>query len=161
PLTVTFTTRAEYTGGGIIRYRWDFQGDGIYDTNDPGARNYTFTYTQKGLFQSTLEVLNDKGQTITAVVPITVTGRPPVPTASVSPSNGAVPLQVALSGTATDPDGTIVLYEWDFEGDGTFDFTSTTTGSTSHTYSQAGTFNALFRVTDNEGMTATAVVTAT
>jgi flagellar hook assembly protein FlgD len=161
PLTVTFTTRAEYTDGAIIRYRWDFQGDGIYDTNDPGARNYTFTYTQKGSFKATLEVLNDKGQTATAALVITVTGRPPVPTASVNPSNGAVPLQVVLSGTATDPDGMITLYEWDFEGDGVFDFTSTTTGNTTHTYGQPGTFNAVFRVTDNDGLTATAAATAT
>jgi PKD repeat protein len=161
PLTVVFTTRAEYTDGAIIRYRWDFQGDGIYDTSDPGARNYTFTYTQKGAYKATLEVLNDKGQTVTAVIPISVTGRPPVPSASVNPSNGAVPLLVNFFGTATDPDGTIARYEWDFEGDGTFDYTSTTTGNTSHTYADAGTFGALFRVTDNEGLTATAVATAT
>ena len=161
PLTVSFTTKAEYTDGAIIRYRWDFQGDGIYDTNDPGARNYTFTYTQKGAFKATLEVLNDKGQTVTAVIPISVTGRPPVASASVNPSNGAVPLLVNFFGTATDPDGTIARYEWDFEGDGTFDYTSTTTGNTTHTYADAGTFGALFRVTDNEGLTATAVATAT
>ena len=172
PLTVNFTTKAEYTDGAIIRYRWDFQGDGIYDTSDPGARNYTHTYTQKGIFNATLEVLNDKGEEVlndkgekegitTAVIPITVTSRPPVPSASVNPSNGAVPLAVSLFGSATDIDGTIVRYEWDFEGDGTFDFTSTTTGNTTHTYAEAGTFGAVFRVTDNDGMTATAVATAT
>jgi flagellar hook assembly protein FlgD len=161
PLVVNFTTKAEYTDGAIIRYRWDFQGDGIFDTNDPGARNYTRTYTTKGTFNATLEVLNDKDQIATAVIPITVTGRPPVPTASVNPSNGAIPLLVNFSGSATDPDGTIAKYEWDYQGDGTFDFTSTTTGNTSFTYATTGTFNAVFRVTDNEGLTATAVATAT
>jgi flagellar hook assembly protein FlgD len=161
PLTVTFTTQAEYTDGAIIRYRWDFQGDGIYDTNDPGARNYTFTYTQRGIFKATLEVLNDKKQVATATVPITVTGRPPVPTASVNPSNGAVPLQVSLLGAATDPDGTIVRYEWDVDGDGVFEFTSATTGNTTHTYAEPGAFHAVFRVTDSEGLTATAPATAT
>jgi flagellar hook assembly protein FlgD len=161
PLVVNFTTKAEYTDGAIIRYRWDFRGDGIYDTNDPGARNYSHTYTIKGTFNATLEVLNDKGQIATAVIPITVTSRPPVPSASINPSNGAVPLQVNLFGSATDADGTIVRYEWDFEGDGTYDFTSTTTGNTSHTYAGEGTFNAVFRVTDNDGLTATAVATAT
>lgn len=161
PLTVNFTTKAEYTDGGILRYRWDFQGDGVYDTNDPGARNYTFTYTQKGTFKATLEVLNDKGQTVTSAIAITVTGRPPVPSASVSPSNGAVPLAVSFFGTATDPDGTIARYQWDFEGDGIFDFTSTTTGNTTHTFASDGVFAAMFKVTDNEGLTATAVATAT
>jgi PKD repeat protein len=72
-----------------------------------------------------------------------------------------VPLQVNLLGAATDPDGAIATYEWDFDGNGTFDFASTTTGNTTHTYADAGTFNAVFRVTDNEGLTATAVATAT
>ena len=161
PLTVTFVTRAEYTDGAILRYRWDFQGDGIFDTNDPGARNYTRTITQKGTFNAVLEVLNDHNQITTATATYTVTGNPPVATASVNPSNGAVPLTVNFNGSATDKDGTIVKFEWDFQGDGVFDYTSTTTGNTSHTFNAEGTFNALFRVTDNEGLTGTARVTAT
>lgn len=159
PLTVTFITKAIYTTGAILRYRWDFQGDGIFDTSDPGARNYTRTYAQKGVFNAVLEVLNDRNQIATATIPITVTGKPPTATAGVLPSNGAVPLNVAFSGSGTDPDGTIIRFEWDFEGDGIFDFTSATTGNTSHMYKAQGTFNALLRVTDNDGMTATAPVT--
>jgi PKD repeat protein len=161
PLTVTFITRAFYTGGGIIRYRWDFEGDGIFDTSDPGARNYTRTFTQKGIYNAVLEVMNDRNQITTASVTITVSGRPPTAAASVNPSNGASPLTVNFTGSGTDTDGTIVKYEWDFEGDGTFDFTSSTTGNTTHVYNSAGTFNAVFRVTDNDGLTATAQVTAT
>ena len=161
PLTVTFITKAIYTDGAILRYRWDFQGDGVFDTTDPGARNYTRTFSQKGTFNALLEVLNDKNQTATATVSYTVTGNPPVATASVNPSNGPVPLDVNLIGSGTDVDGTIVKFEWDFEGDGVFDFTSATTGNTTHTFSSAGTFNAVFRVTDNEGLTGSAQVTAT
>jgi PKD repeat protein len=161
PLTVNFITKAEYTDGAIIRYRWDFQGDGIFDTNDPGARNYSHTFTQKGTFNAVLEVTNDKNQVATQTVPIVVTGSPPVATASLNPSNGAIPLLVNFTGAGTDKDGTIVKFEWDFDGNGTFDFTSTTTGNTTHNYDTAGTFNAVFRVTDNEGLTGTAKVTTT
>jgi PKD repeat protein len=161
PSTVTFITRAEYTDGAIIRYRWDFQGDGIFDTGDPGARNYTFTFTQKGTFNAVLEILNDKNQTTSTTVAITVTGNPPIPIPSINSSNGAAPLTVNFTGRGFDADGTIVKYEWDFEGDGVFDFVSTTTGNTAHTYSAAGTFNAVFRVTDNDGLTGTEISTAT
>jgi PKD repeat protein len=161
PLTVTFTTKAEYTDGAITRYRWDFQGDGIFDTSDPGARDYTRTFTQKGTFNAVLEVTNDKNQVATKTVPIRVTGSPPVATASLDPSNGAIPLLVSFTGSGTDSDGTIAKFEWDFDGNGTVDFTSTTTGNTTHTYPTAGTYNAVFRVTDNEGLTATAKVTTT
>ncbi len=159
PLTVTFISKAEYTDGVIKRYRWDLDGDGVFEISDPGARNHTFTYTQKGTYRAVLEVMNDKGQVATATVTITVTGVPPTASADAIPSNGAVPLTVSFLGFGSDPDGLIVNYEWDFDGDGAFDFVSTTTGSTTHTYAAQGTFNALFRVTDNDGLTATARVT--
>lgn len=161
PLAVTFTTKAEYTDGAIIRYRWDFQGDGVFDTNDPGARDFTRTFTQKGTFDAKLEVLNDKNQTTTATVKIVVSGGPPTATASINPSNGPAPLTVNFTGAGTDSDGMIKKFEWDFDGDGTFDFSSPTTGNTSHVFDSAGTFNSVFRVTDNDGLTATARVTAT
>jgi flagellar hook assembly protein FlgD len=160
PLTVTFITKAEYTDGGITRYRWDFQGDGVFDTNEPGARDFTRTFNQKGTFNALLEVRNDKNEIVTATVPIVVSGSAPRATASVNPSNGPVPLAVNFTGTGTDPDGQITKFEWDFDGNGTFDFSSTTTGNASHTYNTAGTFHAVFRVTDNDGQTATARVTA-
>ena len=50
-----------------------------------------------------------------------------------------------------DPDGEIVLYEWDFEGDGVFDWNSTETGNTVHVYHKEGAYNATLRVTDNNG----------
>ncbi len=161
PLTVNFTTNAEYSDGAIRRYRWDFQGDGIFDTSDPGERNYTYTYTSQGVFDAVLEVLNDQNETAVASVSITVTGNPPSATASIDPSNGQVPLTVNFTGVGSDADGQIVLYEWDFEGDGVFDFSSTNTGSTSYTYSSPGTYDAVFRVTDDDGLTATASATAT
>jgi PKD repeat protein/flagellar hook assembly protein FlgD len=161
PLAVTFITRAENTDANIIRYRWDFQGDGVFDTDDPGARNYSRTFTQTGIFNAVLEVSDDKNRTVTATVKITVTGNPPVATARIDPSNGPVPLAVNFTGSGTDRDGRITKFEWDFQGDGVFDFSSATTGNTTFTYATAGTYNAVFRVTDNDGLTGTAVVAAT
>jgi PKD repeat protein len=60
-----------------------------------------------------------------------------------------------LNGVATDPDNDIVLYEWDFDGDGTFDHTSQNDGRTTYAYSRTGTYLATFRVTDSHGETAT------
>lgn len=60
---------------------------------------------------------------------------------------------VYLNGTGSDPDGTIVLYEWDFDGDGTYDWSSPTSGYATHTYNDTGTYVAILRVTDNDGAT--------
>ncbi len=161
PLTVTYRTRGEYTGGSILRYRWDFDGDGVYDTSEVGARDFSRTFTTPGIRNARLEIQNDKLQTTSATVTINVGGNPPAATASVNPSNGSIPLAVTFTGTGTAGSNPVNKYEWDFQGDGIFDFTSTTTGTTTFTYTSAGTFNAVFRVTDTAGLTATAAATAT
>jgi|GEM_PF-6889283 len=162
PLNVNFTTGGYDPVGTIQIFRWDFDGNGSWDTYDTVARDYTHTYSHSGTYHPALYVQSSTGDTDTNSVTITVSNSPPTAKADVNPSNGAVPLVVQLTGTGTDPDGSIVLYEWDFDGDGTFDWSSTTTGTTSHTYTAEGTYHAVFRVTDNEGAaaTATAITTA-
>lgn len=54
-------------------------------------------------------------------------------------------------GIGIDIDGKIINYEWDLDGDGSYDWESTTTGITSYTYKILGIYNVTFRVTDNEG----------
>ncbi|MEW5759904.1 MAG: PKD domain-containing protein [Candidatus Thermoplasmatota archaeon] len=56
-----------------------------------------------------------------------------------------------FSGIGRDADGWIVYYEWDFDGDELYDWSSNDTGIASHTYYKVGTYNAKFRVTDNKG----------
>ncbi len=161
PLTVHFTTDGEDPAGTIEVFRWDFNGDGTWDTYDTVARDYTRTYNSSGTYNAVLYVQCSTGQTATATLTITVQNNPPVVSADVLPSNGAVPLTVQLHGTAHDVDGQIVLYEWDFDGDGIYDWTSTTTGDTSYTYTTTGTHNAIFRATDNQGASTTASAVTT
>lgn len=62
---------------------------------------------------------------------------------------------VYFSGTGTDSDGSVVKSEWDFDGDGTYDWNSDTTASTTHVYDTPGTYFAVLRVTDDSGNTDT------
>lgn len=50
-----------------------------------------------------------------------------------------------------DTDGSIVLYEWDFEGDGTYDWSSTVPLPIAHKYVLEGIYNPVLRVTDDDG----------
>ncbi|MHC4955364.1 MAG: PKD domain-containing protein [Planctomycetota bacterium] len=59
-----------------------------------------------------------------------------------------------------DSDGTIVSYEWDVDGDGLYDYW-TTSSAIQHTYGASGTYEATVRVTDDRGATDTASVTVT
>ena len=82
------------------------------------------------------------------------------PTASPSlPTSPVAHTLTGLSGTGSDADGSIVRYEWDFTNDGTFDYSSASTASTTHDYGTAGTYLAKLRVTDNQGAIGLSVVT--
>ncbi len=78
--------------------------------------------------------------------------------ASAHLTSGVAPLDVSFSATTT---GTITKYEWDFEGDGTFDFSSATSPAASHTYPTPGTFHPTIQVTAADGKTATDTVEIT
>ena len=72
------------------------------------------------------------------------------------PDVGEVGLPMSFQCTASDPDGSIVLYEWDFNDDGVVDYSSTTVGTTSATPAASAT-RAKVRVTDDDGGIAIAV----
>jgi len=91
-----------------------------------------------------------------------------VPTAklSVDKSSGELPLTVSFDASqSSDPDGSLVSYEWDFDGDGLFNEAGAETLAfndplpAAFTYLQAGNFEAALRVTDNDGAADTAVRT--
>ena len=82
------------------------------------------------------------------------------PTADAGPDRGVDTFiwsgdEVQFNGTGADIDGTVVKYEWDFDGDGSYDWSSTTSGVAAHSYDEAGTYTARLRVTDDTGYTAT------
>ena len=98
------------------------------------------------------------GVYMVAVTASNATSQPPVAVASATPTSGTAPLTVAFSSAgSSDPDGSIVAYQWSF-GDGSANATGP---SASHTYMAAGSYTAQLRVTDNAGLTGTKNVTVT
>jgi len=72
------------------------------------------------------------------------------PTAEAGPDiSGYTGRAVLFEGVGTpDPALRIILYEWDFDGDGTFDWNSTLGGSTTHVFQDVLDAEAVFRVTE-------------
>ncbi|MFD4421942.1 PQQ-dependent sugar dehydrogenase [Agromyces sp. NPDC058484] len=69
-------------------------------------------------------------------------------TATPDSSSGA-PLEVEFDASASsDPEDGALTYEWDVDGDGSFDRTGATA---SHTYTELGAYTARLRVTDPQG----------
>ncbi|MFI8526748.1 PQQ-dependent sugar dehydrogenase [Promicromonospora sukumoe] len=64
-------------------------------------------------------------------------------------SSPSAPVEVEFDATgSSDPDGDTLTYEWDVDGDGTFDLTGP---EVTHTYTELGVYTARLRVTDESG----------
>jgi surface antigen len=95
-------------------------------------------------------------QTITA----DATLQPPVANAG-GPYSGFTGEPIVLDASGSnDPDGQISLYEWDWNGDGVYDY-GTGSAQCGHTWPSAFNGNIVLRVTDDDGLTNTATATAT
>jgi PKD repeat protein len=70
---------------------------------------------------------------------------------TVSPANPQVGQNVTFTSTATDPDGDIASWEWDFNYDGTNFDVEATGESTTRSFAQGGTRIVALRVTDTAG----------
>lgn len=93
------------------------------------------------------------GVGMAGVVIVNETGNiPPSAVLTATPSPVEVNATVSFSAAGSaDLDGTITKYEWDLDGDGTYEVDSATTATTSRSYSTVGSRNARLRVTDNVG----------
>lgn len=67
---------------------------------------------------------------------------------------------ITLDASGTTDDGIIVLYEWDIDDNGTYEYSSASS-TQSHIYSQPGTYTIRLRVTDDYGRTDETTTTAT
>lgn len=151
---------AQDLDGYIIEYEWDFDGDGDYDWFASTTGMTTHFYDSPGNYQAILTVTDNLfAQTVVAknITVIELHLEPPIADAG---SDQVAPIgQVLLKGTGFDPDGNIELYEWDFNGDGKFDWNSSDGGIVYYGYTVEGIFNANLRVTDDSGLSATDTVT--
>ena len=116
---------------GIDSYFWDF-GDGDTSTAD----RITHPFSARGSHTVTLRVTDTDGLTDTATVIVEVRNRDP--TASVTPSEGAINLsasqQQGFEVSASDPDNDPLIFEWRVDGvlanaSSRFDFQRNTPGT--------------------------------
>jgi len=75
PLTVDFSSAGtEDPDGDRIAYAWDFDADGTVDSREA---NPTFTYTERGIFDATLRVVDTSGRSASNSVRIIVGNQAP------------------------------------------------------------------------------------
>lgn len=146
----------------IISYEWDF-GDGSVATGEAVSHRYTSKGPDGGRYAVLLEITYrdvNTGEEDVEELTIDVVFSNESVAASIiaTPESGPVPLEVDFDASeSVDPDGEIIEYEWDLDGDSKFDDGEGV--EVSYTYDQKGSYEVTLRVTDNNGEYSTATVT--
>lgn len=167
PLTVTFS--ATPSGGTLpYTYAWDFDGDGVTDSNAPTGQ-YIYSYPSgAGTSVASVTVTDGAGEQVSASRTITVTGASTTTEDdaltvrfNVSPQSGTVPFNAQFQAVVSGGKAPY-SYEWDFDGDGTVDssvqnplYTYNTIGQTAGTDGDTYVHYPVLTVTDSRGITGT------
>jgi PKD repeat protein len=152
--TVTFSSTGtnDPDPGDILTYDWNW-GDA---TAHGSGASPTHAYATGGTKTVTLTVTDNHGATGTDTATVNV-NVPPHAEAN-GPYAGSINQVITFSSaSSTDPDGSIVSYDWNW-GDGTAHGTGV---SPTHPYTSAGTKTVTLTVTDNGPAVATGTDTAT
>ncbi|MBI5359526.1 MAG: PKD domain-containing protein [Planctomycetes bacterium] len=151
PLTVNFSCEAIDSDGTIVAYNWAFGDGGVSTLTSP-----SHTYNSAGNYTATVTVMDNKNAKAISLLTISVTDAvksAPIINVNADSYNGKAPMTVTFTANAFDSDGTIESYYWDFgNGDTSFEQNPV------QTFENKGAYIVTATVTDNDGLTANALV---
>lgn len=150
------------------KLEWDFEGDGIYDWSSviensdwTGKADVTHTYGAAGIYRAVLKVHTEANLSSydNVLVIISANGAPPTAKAAVTYNgitdadkiDGAVPVKAKFDHSQST--GSVVGYQWDFDGDKNTDYyTDSSTATPTYDYKYPGYYVASLTVTDINGL---------
>jgi PKD repeat protein len=137
-------------GQSIVRFDWKFLDEQKWQINLSATP--TYIYTQEGIYNVTLRVIDDEGNFSinTTTVTIIKPNYPPTANFSHLPLKPTTDDVNQFTDLSTDSDGTIVSYYWDFN-----DGITSTERNPTHKYSEHGVYTITLNVTDDGGATNT------
>jgi len=157
----------------MIKYGWDWNGDGTVDQWDNNNGNYynsgqpssmTHTFNTPGTYNIQVKAEDiygkQSGFSLQLTVVITQNQAPTKPTKPSGPASGKPGVSYPYTTSSTDPENYNVAYGWDWNGDGAVDqwddnntnyYPSGQTISTSYTWPTKGTYNIKVKAKDIHG----------
>jgi len=143
--------------GSKVFTRWDWDGDGNWDTPFTRLLVYEHRYYAPGTWYSRLEMTNLDGgsDTMSFTIPVVRGLSAPKPVLTPIPGKGHIFTQFLLDASAThdDEDSLAQLsFRWDFEGDGQWDTFFGDSVKIFHQYPEAGLFTPGVQVRDKSGL---------
>lgn len=145
PLEVNFTNESEQGTKDIDEYKWDFNDDGVIDSNE---ENPSYIFNKVDNFITRLTVTDGELESDTTLAITVLSYSTPLAGFSAEPAAGYVPLEVVFTDTSTAALLPLTNWEWDFENDGVIDsFDQNPT----FTYTEVGEYTAKLTVYDEGG----------
>jgi hypothetical protein len=164
--TVTLTGTATDADGSIVTVQWrKISGPANFNIVSPAQLQTVINGLTAGVYSFELSATDNGGATTTATVSVTVnTAANQTPTANAG-NNVSITLPVntvTLTGTASDADGTITSVQWrKLGGPASFNIVSPSQLQTVINELAQGVYTFELTVTDNNGATASSVVSVT
>lgn len=145
-----------------VKYSIDWGDGSTFNTGlYKSGENITLSHTwaSKGTYEVNVKAIDEystESDWATLTVNMSHTtenNKPPFASFTWTPLNPASNQTITFdASTSNDSDGSLTLYEWDWDNDGTYDVSHTTPTAT-HLWTQAGNYSVTLRVTDNGGVT--------
>jgi gliding motility-associated-like protein len=140
PMVVVFN---DNTAGNPTSWKWDLGNGTISHLQSPIA-----TYFNPGTYSVKLVATNANGADSVIKTDYIVVNAVPTAAFGASDTTGCFPLKVEFSDSSLPGSGSIQSWQWDF-GDGTLSKQQ----NPSHTYTSAGVFTVILRITNSNGCT--------
>jgi hypothetical protein len=149
---VTFDASASTppTLGHITKYEWDLDGDGTYETHGGLSPTISRRFQQVSTETVRVRVSGSNGPSASKTITLGI-AEPPT-TMTVMPSLVATGDLVSFDASGSIIDlSQIERFQWDLDGNGSFETDTGTALTAQHVYPTAGTFAVRCRVFDNLG----------
>jgi hypothetical protein len=142
-------------GGAIASYEWETDGDD--DFNDYTVAQPSVYFATPGSHTIKLRVTDGDGAQRTATTTLNVIATtPPSPTFLATPNPVVAGQPVSFDASGSTDDGTIVRYEWDLDGNGSYETDGGASPVITRSFPNATVMSIGVRATDDDGRTAVA-----
>jgi PKD repeat protein len=143
-----------------LKVRWDFNGDGVWDTQFSTYKAEGHFYPDPGSYVAKLEVKDTEGLTGSTTRFIEVRPANIKPTAffTADPETGTIETEFtfdASGSTDTEDSSEQLRVRWDWNNDGVYDTGYSTEKIVKHQFTVSGTYVVVLEVTDTEGFIGT------
>ncbi|MCD6331747.1 MAG: PKD domain-containing protein [Bacteroidales bacterium] len=150
-------TRDDEDSLNTLKFRWDFENDGQFDTEFLSDPKITHIFPAAANFHTVMEVLDPSGLSdyIRHKVIVTLYSPDLVATFSWTPVHGTTADKFLFDASAShdpdDPDNPL-KYRWDFDSDGTFETDYLDIPFVEHQFKEEGEYTVTLEIQDQYGL---------